>query len=115
MELILAETDEEWEAIRDRTIRKLVDLNEPEVFKAYQKIWNNAADVIVPLVRKAQSRNGIKSYTAEEYKDHGAEREKVSLTPEASAGSAGEGTEEAPQTPDESADSAADGTEGPEP
>jgi hypothetical protein len=110
VELILAETDEEWEAIRDRTIRKLVDLNEPEVFKAYQKIWNNAADVIVPLVRKAQSRNGIKSYTPGEYADRGAGTKEVSPSPEASAGSTGEGTQQAPRTPQESADPAGDGT-----
>ena len=110
VELILAETDEEWEAIRDRTIQKLVDLNEPEVFKAYQKIWNNAADVIVPLVRKAQSRNGIKSYTPGEYADRGAGTKEVSPSPEASAGSTGEGTQQAPRTPQESADPAGDGT-----
>ena len=70
MDLILAETDEEWEAIRDEKIRQLVRLGEPEVFKAYQIKWNEAAEVIVPLVRQAQIRNGIEPYTPEEYEDH---------------------------------------------
>ena len=75
-----------------------------------QKIWNNAADVIVPLVRKAQSRNGIKSYTPGEYADRGAGTKEVSPSPEASVGSTGEGTQQAPRTPQESADPAGDGT-----
>ena len=70
VDLILAETDEEWEAIRDEKIRQLVRLGEPEVFKAYQIKWNEAAEVIVPLVRQAQIRNGIEPYTPEEYADH---------------------------------------------
>ena len=69
VDLILAETDEEWAAIRDEKIRKLIELGEPEVFKAYQKMWNDAAEVIVPLVRQVQIRNGIEPYTPEEYKD----------------------------------------------
>ncbi len=71
VDLILAETDEEWEAIRDETIRKLVDMGEPEVFKSYQKMWNEAADVIVPMVREIQIRNGVKPYTPEQYAGHG--------------------------------------------
>ena len=75
MDLLLAQTDEEWEAIRDEKIRELVELGEPEVFKAYQKKWNDAAEVIVPLVQKAQVRNGVTPYTPEEYADHlGPER-----------------------------------------
>ena len=69
MDLILAETDEEWEAIRDEKIREVIELGEPEVFKAYQKMWNDAAEVIVPLVRQVQIRNGIEPYTPEEYAD----------------------------------------------
>ena len=76
VELILAETDEEWGAIRDETVRKIVKLGEPEVFKAYQKRWNDAAAVIVPLVRQVQIRNGIEPYTPEDYADRiGAETE----------------------------------------
>ena len=71
VDLILAETDEEWESIRDETIRKLVDMGEPEVFKAYQKMWNEAADVIVPMVREIQIKNGIDPYEPEQYADHG--------------------------------------------
>ena len=70
VDLILSETDEEWEAIRDETIRELVELGEPEVFTAYQKMWNDAAAVIVPLVQQVQIRNGIDPYTPEEYADH---------------------------------------------
>ena len=70
VDLILAETDEEWEAIRDEKIRELVALGEPEVFKAYQKMWNEAAEVIVPLVRQVQIKNGIEPYTPEDYADY---------------------------------------------
>ena len=65
--LTLAETDEEWKAIRDDTIRKLTELGEPEVFEAYRQQWNAAAAVIVPLVRQAQIANGIEPYTPEQY------------------------------------------------
>ena len=68
--LILAETDEQWNAIRDETIRKLIDLGEPEVFEDYKKKWDAAAAVIVPLVRQAQIANGIEPYTPEQYKNH---------------------------------------------
>ena len=71
VDLILAESDEEWEAIRDETIRKLVEMGEPEVFRAYQKMWDKAADVVVPLVRQMQIRNGVEPYTPEDYADHG--------------------------------------------
>ncbi len=70
VDLILAETDEEWETLRDETIRKLIELDEPAVFEEYRKMWNDAAAIIVPLVRKAQVRNGVKLYTPEEYADH---------------------------------------------
>ena len=72
VDLILAETDGEWEKIRDETIRELIDLGEPEVFKAYQKKWDAAAAVIVPMVQKTQIRNGIEPYAPEDYADHGA-------------------------------------------
>ena len=55
-----------------KTIRKLTELGEPDVFTAYREKWDAAAAVIVPLVRQAQTANGIKPYTPEEYADHGA-------------------------------------------
>ena len=67
VDLVLAETDEEWNAIRDESIRQLVELGEPEVFEAYRQQWNAAAAVIVPLVREAQISNGIEPYTPEQY------------------------------------------------
>ena len=67
MDLILAETDEEWKTIQAETIKKLIDLGEPEVFKDFQKKWNDAAEIIVPLVQQAQIRNGIEPYTPEDY------------------------------------------------
>ena len=67
VDLILAETDEQWNAIRDEIIRILIELGEPEVFKAYQQKWNKAAAIIVPLVREAQLANGIEPYTPEQY------------------------------------------------
>lgn len=70
VDLILAETDEEWEAIRDETIRALVKLGEPEVFEAYRKMWDEAAEIIVPLVNQVQIENGVQPYTPEEYADH---------------------------------------------
>ena len=67
VDLILAGTDEEFEAIRDEAIREIISLGEPEVFRAYQEKWNAAADVIVPLVREAQRANGMELYTPEQY------------------------------------------------
>ena len=65
--MILAETEEEWSALREETIRKLIQLGEPEVFEAYRQKWDAAAAVIVPLVREVQVSNGIKPYTPEQY------------------------------------------------
>ena len=67
VDLCLAETDEEWTRLRDETLQKLIDLGEPEVFKAYKVKWDAAADVIVPLVREAQIANGVEPYTPEQY------------------------------------------------
>ena len=67
VDLALAETDEEWNAVQDKTIRQLIELGEPEVFKVYQRQWNAAAAIIVPLVREAQLANGIEPYTPEQY------------------------------------------------
>ncbi len=67
VDLALAETDGEWNALRDETIRKLDELGEPEVFRAYRQQWDAAAAVIVPLVREAQIANGIEPYTPEQY------------------------------------------------
>ena len=67
VDLTLAETDEEWNALRDETIRRLTELGEPEVFKAYRQQWNAAAAIIVPLVREAQLANGIEPYKPEQY------------------------------------------------
>ena len=69
VDLVLAETDEEWKTIRDETIRKLIDLGELSVFKAYRRKWNKAAEVIVPIVQQVQTSNGIKPYTRDEYTD----------------------------------------------
>ena len=134
VDLVLAETDEKWEAIRDRAIRELDELGEPQVFKAYQKMWNDAADVIVPMVRQMQIKNGVTPYTPEEYADHsgdetveapaapeesadtpGDEIVEAPAAPEESADSPGDGTVEAPAAPEESADSPGDGIEGQEP
>ena len=70
IDLVLAETDAAYDAIRDETIRKLNDLGEPEVFREYQQKWDAAAAFIVPLVREAQDENGIKLYTPEDYRGH---------------------------------------------
>ena len=67
IDLILAESDEEYRAVQEETIRRLTDLGEPEVFKAYQEKWDAAAAIIVPLVYEAQAANGIGIYTPEQY------------------------------------------------
>ena len=67
VDLILAETEEEWNAIRDETLRQLTELGEPEVFLEYRQIWNEAADVIVPMVLQVQEANGLTLYTPEDY------------------------------------------------
>ena len=66
-DLTLAETDAEWNAVRDETIRQLTELGEPEVFRAYKQKWDAAAAVIVPLMRQGQTANGIELYTPEQY------------------------------------------------
>ena len=82
VDLVLAETDEKWESIRDETIQKLVKMGEPKVFKSYQKKWNEAADIIVPMVQEIQIRNGVEPYTPEQYADYGTGTEKDSQAPE---------------------------------
>ena len=67
VDLTLAETDEEWNTLRDETIQKLIELEEPDVFKSYKQQWDAAASIIVPLVREAQIANGIEPYTPEQY------------------------------------------------
>ena len=71
VDLCLAEDDEQFNTIRDDTIRRLTELGEPEVFRDYKQMWDAAAAVIVPLVREAQISNGVQPYTPEQYKDHG--------------------------------------------
>ena len=73
VDLILAETDEKFNAIRDEAIARVTELGEPEVFEAYRQKWNAAAAVIVPLVREAQIRNGVEPYPPEVYEDRGEE------------------------------------------
>ena len=77
VDLCLAENDTEFNALRDKTIRKLIELGEPEVFEAYKKLWDEAAAVIVPLVSEAQIANGVQPYTPDQYKNHGAGTETI--------------------------------------
>ena len=67
IELVLSETDEEFEFLRETVIQTLIETGEPEVFRAYRQQWDAAAAVIVPLVRQAQTANGIEPYTPEQY------------------------------------------------
>jgi ABC-type glycerol-3-phosphate transport system substrate-binding protein len=67
VDLIVAETDAEWNALRDKTIRKLIGLGELDVFKAYRQKWDAAAAVICPLVREAQISNDVEPYSPEDY------------------------------------------------
>jgi len=67
IDLVFAETNEEFDNIRSVTIQRIIDLGEPEVFRAYQQKWDAAADAIVPLVMEAQLENGIEPYTPQDY------------------------------------------------
>lgn len=133
VDLILAETDEKWEAVRDDTVRKLVEMDEPAVFKAYQKKWDEAAAVIVPMVREIQIKNGVDPYTPEQYadygngakqklliieddaKDSGAGSEEVSRTTEENTENSGDSLEEEPQTEEDNAEDSGAGSEVQEP
>ena len=67
VDLILAETDEQWKALREKTIQKVISLGELSVFETYRRQWNRAAEVIVPLVQQAQASNGVEVYTPDVY------------------------------------------------
>ena len=71
VDLIFAETDAEFDSLRDEAIRMITQLGEPEVFRSYKAKWDEAAAIIVPLVRQAQIANGVRPYGPEDYKDHG--------------------------------------------
>ena len=66
-DLCVAETEEEFNRIRDETIERVIATGEPEVFREYQKMWNAAAAVIVPLSHEVQQSRGVAPYTPEEY------------------------------------------------
>ena len=51
----------------EETIRKLIELGEPEVFEAYREKWDAAAAIVVPMVWQVQRENGIEPYTPEQY------------------------------------------------
>ena len=70
VDLVLAESDEEWQAVRDAAVNKIIELGEPEVFDAFREMWDEAAAVIVPLVHEMQEKNGVTPYTPEQYADH---------------------------------------------
>ncbi|MBR2810937.1 MAG: hypothetical protein IKD69_06105 [Solobacterium sp.] len=75
VDLCLAESDEEFSRLQEEVTDTLAQLGEPEVFYAYQAMWNHAADITVPLVYQAQIANGIEPYTPEQYQNHGAKTE----------------------------------------
>ena len=68
VDLILAESDEEFAAIQEDTIQRLIDLGESEVFETYRQKWDAAAAIIVPMVLQIQAENGIEPYTPEQYR-----------------------------------------------
>ena len=70
VDLILAETEEEYNRLQEETIDKMIELGEPAVFEEYRQKWDAAAAVIVPMVRQAQIAHGIEPYTPEQYKGH---------------------------------------------
>ncbi|MBQ3268806.1 MAG: extracellular solute-binding protein [Clostridia bacterium] len=65
--LVLADNEEEYDAIREETIRILIELGEPEVFEAYREKWDAAAAIVVPMVWQVQRENGIEPYAPEQY------------------------------------------------
>jgi hypothetical protein len=72
VDLCLAETDEDFNMLRDGAIRMLTELGEPEVFEDYKEMWDAAAAIIVPIVNEAQISNGVQPYTPAQYANHGA-------------------------------------------
>ena len=72
VDLVLAETDAEFNTLRDGAVRILIELDEPKVFEAYKAKWDEAATVIVPLIQEAQIANGVEPYTPEQYINRGA-------------------------------------------
>ena len=69
-DLCVAETEEEFLRIRDETIQRVIATGEPEVFREYQKMWNTAAAVIVPMSQEVQRSRGVEPYTPEDYAGH---------------------------------------------
>ena len=66
-DLCTAETEEEFLRIRDETIQRVIATGEPEVFREYQKMWNAAAAVIVPLSQEVQRARGVEPYGPDDY------------------------------------------------
>ena len=66
-DLCVAETEEEFNRIRDDTIRRVIETGEPEVFREYKEMWDAAAAVIVPISHEIQRSRGVEPYTPEEY------------------------------------------------
>lgn len=68
LDACMAETEEEFIRVRENTIQKVKETGEPEVFREYQKLWNDAAKIVVPLSRKIQKDRGVEPYTPGQYK-----------------------------------------------
>ena len=66
-DLCVAETEEEFIRIREETIQRVIATGEPEVFREYQKMWDAAAAVIVPMTHEIQRARGVEPYTPEDY------------------------------------------------
>ncbi|MBQ1311770.1 MAG: extracellular solute-binding protein [Blautia sp.] len=66
-DMCVAETEEEFLRIRDETIQKVIATGEPEVFREYQKMWDAAAAIIVPLSQQVQRDRGVEPYGPEDY------------------------------------------------
>ena len=66
-DLVVAETQEEFNRIREETIQRVIETGEPEVFRDYQKMWDAAASVIVPMSQEVQRSRGVEPYGPEDY------------------------------------------------
>lgn len=68
-DLIMCESQEEFDALKASILEEIAATGEADVFAAYQAEWNRIRDIMVPILTELNEANGIPSYTAEQYGD----------------------------------------------
>ena len=63
----MAETQEEYDALKASMLEEMAATGEAEVFASYQEQWNAIRDVMMPLVLQADEAAGLPPYTPEQY------------------------------------------------